>query len=136
MGRPWNILVTARTFDDSGIDAQQSLKATGCRITFSDRWGPLTESSLIEQLHDIDAVIAATDPYSPFVFEQCPNLKLVARCGVVIDSVSLTSATDTGIVVTNVPDAMTDAVADYCFALLLSGARHICEGLDCMQRGG
>jgi phosphoglycerate dehydrogenase-like enzyme len=31
---------------------------------------------------------------------------------------------------------MTDAVADYCFALLLSGVRRICEGLQCMQEGG
>ncbi len=136
MAKPWNVLVTARAFHDSGIDAWKSLEAVGCRITISDRWGPLTEASLIEQLRNMDAVIAATDPYSPAVFAQCSALKLVARCGVGIDSVSLPAATDAGVIVTNVPDAMTDAVADYCFALLLSGVRRICEGLQCMQEGG
>ena len=136
MAKPSNILVTARAFHDSGIDAWKSLEAAGCRITISDRWGPLTEASLIEQLQNMDAVIAATDPYSPAVFAQCPALKLVARCGVGIDSVSLPAATEAGVIVTNVPDAMTDAVADYCFALLLSGVRRICEGLQCMQEGG
>ncbi|MFO0999738.1 MAG: phosphoglycerate dehydrogenase [Planctomycetaceae bacterium] len=136
MAKSWNVLVTARAFHDSGIDAWKSLEVAGCKITISDRWGPLTEASLIQQLQNMDAVIAATDPYNPAVFARCPDLKLVARCGVGIDSVSLPAATDAGVVVTNVPDAMTDAVADYCFALLLSGIRRICEGLQCMQEGG
>ena len=136
MAKPWKILVTARAFHDSGTDAWRSLEAIGCRIRISDRWGPLVESSLIEQLKDIDAVIAATDPYGAQVFAECPSLKLVARCGVGIDSVCLSAATESGVIVTNVPDAMTDAVADYCFALLLAGVRRICEGLQCMQEGG
>jgi len=50
--------------------------------------------------------------------------------------VDLESATQHGIIVTNVPDAMTDAVADYCMGLLLSIARHIHIGYSCMQTGG
>jgi len=136
MPYPWNVLVTARAFHDSGIDAKHSLEASGCKIHFSDRWGPLTESSLIAQLQMADAVIAATDPYNKTVFRECSNLKLVARCGVGIDSVSIPEATDAGVIVTNVPDAMTDAVADYCFGLILASVRHICEGLQCMREGG
>lgn len=136
MSDHWNVLVSARAFHDSGQEAQDQLKRQGCELHYSDRWGPLTESSLIAQLQNRDAVIAATDPYTREVFAACPQLKLVARCGVGIDSVSLADATDAGVIVTNVPDAMTDAVADYCFALMLASVRHICEGFQCMQVGG
>jgi phosphoglycerate dehydrogenase-like enzyme len=136
MSQSWNILVTARAFHDSGQDAQKALEACGCRLHFSDRWGPLPQTSLIAQLQGMDAVIAATDPYDHVVFEQCPKLKLIARCGVGIDSVSLADASQAGVLVTNVPDAMTDAVADYCLGLILASVRHICEGFQCMRDGG
>ena len=136
MTLPWNVLVTARAFHDSGIEAKKNLESAGCSIRFSDRWGPHTEQSLIPQMKNVHAVVAATDTYNKTVFDACPDLKLIARCGVGIDSVSLLDATDAGVLVTNVPDAMTDAVADYCFALLLASVRHICEGLQCMREGG
>ncbi len=136
MVRDWKVLVTARAFHDSGMDARATLERSGCKIQFADEWGPVPTASLIEQLKHTDAVIAATDSYTSEVFEACQQLKLVARCGVGIDSVSLADATNAGVIVTNVPDAMTDAVADYCFGLLLASVRQICDGSDCMKAGG
>jgi phosphoglycerate dehydrogenase-like enzyme len=96
----------------------------------------LNENDLIDQAAEADAIIAATDSYTPIVFKSLPNLKLIARCGVGIDSVNLAAATQAGVIVTNVPEAMTDAVADYCFGLLLSAARHIHTGYACMKSNG
>jgi phosphoglycerate dehydrogenase-like enzyme len=91
---------------------------------------------LVEQAQGCDAVIAATDLYDADTFALLPHLKLVARCGVGIDSVDLSAATTAGVLITNVPRAMTDAVADYCLGLILSIARHIHLGSDCMRQGG
>lgn len=132
----WKILVTAQAFAVSGSEARRELEAAGCELAHSKSWGPLTESDLMEQAHDVDAVIAATDPYISKVFQSLPNLKLVARCGVGIDSVDLAAASAAGVLVTNVPFAMTDAVADYCMGLLLTMVRRIHEGYNCMQQGG
>jgi phosphoglycerate dehydrogenase-like enzyme len=132
----WKILVTAQAFAVSGGDARRELEAAGCELLPSKSWGPLTESELIAQAHEVDAVIAATDPYVSNVFESLPRLKLVARCGVGIDSVDLAAASGAGVLVTNVPFAMTDAVADYCMGLLLTMVRRIHEGYNCMQQGG
>jgi len=132
----WKILVTAQAFAVSGNEARRELESAGCEIAYAKSWGPLTEPDLIAQAQEADAVIAATDPYVCNVFDSLPKLKLVARCGVGIDSVDLHAASAAGVMVTNVPFAMTDAVADYCMGLLLTMVRRIHEGYNCMQRGG
>lgn len=130
------ILVTAQAFSVSGRALQSQLEALDCSILHSNPWGPLNENDLIDQAAEADVIIAATDSYSPIVFKSLPNLKLIARCGVGIDSINIPAATQSGVIVTNVPEAMTDAVADYCFGLLLSAARHIHTGYACMKSNG
>ena len=132
---PMRILVTAQAFAVSGGAFRDKLGKLGCTVVDSEAWGPLTLDRLIDQARDCDAIVAATDPYSQAAFDALPRLKLVARCGIGVDSVDLASASGHGILVTNVPDAMTDAVADYCMGLLLSLARHIHIGYECMQAG-
>jgi phosphoglycerate dehydrogenase-like enzyme len=130
------ILVTAQAFAVSGAHERARLESADCEIRFAHTWGPLDREALVEQALDCDAVIAATDPYDAETFASLPNLKLVARCGVGIDSVDLSSATAAGVLITNVPSAMTEAVADYCLGLILALARHIHLGNDCMRQGG
>jgi phosphoglycerate dehydrogenase-like enzyme len=98
--------------------------------------GPLPEGQLIELLQGCQAVVGSSDPYTAKVFESCSDLKIVSRCGVGIDSVDLAAATANGVVVSNTPGAMTDAVGDYTFALLLGIARRVAEGDALMRAGG
>lgn len=131
----WRVLVTARAFWVSGEAARADLTAAGCEVVDSPRAGPIPQPELIELLQGCQAVVAASDQYSAELFAACPDLKLVARCGVGIDSVDVPDATAAGVVVTNTPGAMTDAVADYTFGLMLALCRHIVEG-DALMRGG
>ena len=130
------VFVTARAFWVSGIKAISRLEAAGWTIHQASKAGPLPEDELIEQMQECDAVIASSDPYSARVFAACPQLQIVSRCGVGIDSVDVAAATAAGVVVTNTPGAMTDAVADYTFALMLSLCRRIVEGDNLMRAGG
>ena len=132
----WKVVVSARAFWAHGSAATEALRAAGCQVAFTPVSGPLAESDLIEQCQEADAVIASTDPFQEKVFTNCPRLKVVARCGVGIDSVNLAHASAAGVIVTNTPGAMTEAVADYCFALLLGMVRRIPEGSACMKEGG
>ncbi len=132
----WKILVTAQAFAVSGQAAHQLLIDGGHEVVAASKFGPLTLESLTREAHDCDAIIAATDPYDHLTFAALPKLKLVARCGVGVDSVNMQQATDAGVLVTNVPHAMTDAVADYCMGLLLTMVRRIHEGYNCMVSGG
>ncbi len=130
------VLVTARAFWDSGRDAERALNAAGLAVVRTSKPGPYASAPLAELLRDCDAVIGATDQYDASVFHACPRLKVVSRCGVGIDSVDLAAATEAGVIVTNTPGTMTEAVADYAFALLLALARRIVEGDALMRAGG
>ncbi len=132
----WRVLVTARAFWVSGQAAKEYLEAAGCEVVYTPEAGPLKEEVLIERLQGFDAIIGSSDPYNARVFESCPQLKVVSRCGVGIDSVDVPAATEAGIIVTNTPGAMTDSVGDYTFALLLGITRRIHEGDALMRRGG
>jgi len=132
----WKVLVTARAFWSSGPEAYEQLLNAGCEVVKSDPLGPLTVEQLIPRLEGCDAVIASSDAYTPAVFAACPQLKIVSRWGVGIDSVDMAAATEAGVVGTNTPGAMTEAVADYTFGLMLSIARRIPEGEALVRSGG
>lgn len=132
----WKVLTTARAFWMSGQAAETALETAGCTVTRSKEAGPLPEEDLIAALQGCEAVVASMDPFNARVFAACPQLKIVSRCGVGIDSVDLAAATQAGVVVTNTPGAMTEAVADYTFGLMLAAARRIPQGDALMRNGG
>jgi D-3-phosphoglycerate dehydrogenase len=131
----WKVLTSARAFWVSGQAAQAALEAAGCEVVPSSRPGPFPEDDTIQMLQGFDTVIASSEPYNARVFAACPQLKLVARCGVGTDAVDMKAAAEAGVVVTNTPGAMTEAVADYTFALMLGIARRLPES-DAMMRSG
>ncbi len=63
------------------------------------------------------------------------DLRLVANFAVGTDNIDISLATQNGVVITNTPDVLTEATADFTFALLLSSARRIIEG-DQLARSG
>src|SRR5579871_3058334 len=132
----WKVLVTARAFWVSGQAAQAALEEAGCEVVRSPRPGPLTEEELISLLADCQAVIGSSDAYTARVFAACPQLKIVSRCGVGVDSVDMAAAAEAGVVATNTPGAMADGVADYTFGLMLSIARQIPAADTLMRSGG
>jgi phosphoglycerate dehydrogenase-like enzyme len=132
----WTVLATARAFWVSGEAAKAALSENGVQLRFSPTAGPLPEDLLITELQGCDAVIASMDPFNDRTLSACPQLKLVARCGVGIDAIDLGAATRHGVLVTNTPGAMNEAVADYTFGLILAVARRLPESDALMRSGG
>jgi phosphoglycerate dehydrogenase-like enzyme len=132
----WKVMTTARAFWVSGEQAQATMEAAGCNVVRSRHAGPHTEDELIELLHDYQAVIASSEPYNARVFAACPELRIVARCGVGVDTVNMADAATAGVVATNTPGAMAEAVADFTFAMILGAARHIPRASELMRSGG
>ena len=130
------VLITARAFWDHGTYAEATLKDNGIEVVYTPTPGPLPEATLLPLLEGFDAVIASSDGYTAQVFASNPKLQIVSRWGVGIDSIDLKAATDAGALITNCPGSMTDPVADYTFALLLSLARKIPEGDAMIRKGG
>jgi D-3-phosphoglycerate dehydrogenase / 2-oxoglutarate reductase len=85
-----------------------------------------SEESLIEAIRDADSLLVDVHPAVPRrVFEAATRLKHVARMGIGVDTVDLKAATEYGVMVTNVPSASSDTVAEFTLTMLLSLARNV-----------
>lgn len=97
--------------------------------------GP-TESRLIESARDADALLTLlSDPITARVMDGCPNLKVIAQYAVGYDNIDVDAAEKRGIVVTHTPGVLTDATADFAFALLLAAARRVVEADRYVREG-
>ncbi|RYD04772.1 hypothetical protein N752_12670 [Desulforamulus aquiferis] len=84
-----------------------------------------TEEDIIEKCKDAVGLINQYAPISRKVMEALPNLKVVARYGVGVNTIDLPAATDLGIIAANVPDYCMDEVSDHAMALILACARKL-----------
>lgn len=87
-----------------------------------------TPEELISHARDASAIVALlTDRIDEPVFAAAPRLKVVANVAVGYDNIDVAAAERHGVVVTNTPGVLTDATADFTFALLLATVRRIVE---------
>ena len=80
-----------------------------------------------EHPEKLDAIICRARPITRELIEQCPNLKVIARHGVGVDSVDVKCATQHRIAVINAPTSNADSVAELVVALFLMLSRMLYE---------
>lgn len=121
----------------AGTRALEQLRAAGCDLLLPDPERARGAEAFEQLLNGCDAVLAAVEPYTARLLATpaAANLKIISRWGVGYDSVDLAAATRAGIVITNTPRLLDEAVADYTFALLLALARRIPEGQQTVVAG-
>ena len=85
----------------------------------------LTEDELCEIVTDFDILIAGTEPITQKVMINAPNLKMISRVGIGLDSVDLNEAKNRDIKVSYTPDAPAPAVAELTIGLIFSLLRSI-----------
>ena len=101
------------------------LKASGIKFLINPLGRKLTEDELTEMVEDFDIIIAGTEPITQKVIDNAPNLKLISRVGIGLDSVDLLAAQKNGIKVSYTPDAPAPAVAELTLGLIFSLLRSI-----------
>ncbi|MDC3416013.1 C-terminal binding protein [Aquibacillus salsiterrae] len=84
-----------------------------------------TEEDVIHKCKDADGLINQYAPIGRKVLEALPNLKVISRYGVGVNTIDLEAATERGICVANVPDYCVDEVSDHALALLMSWTRKV-----------
>lgn len=127
------VLVTSRSFSSGKVDVGERLRLAG--VTLIRRSPSHDLAELRDCLPHVDGWIAGTGPITGEHFDLAPNLRVVARYGVGVDSVDLQAAHIRNIIVTNTPGANTQAVADHTLALLLSALRGVVAGDRRVRRG-
>jgi glyoxylate reductase len=87
-------------------------------------------------LIDADALICLLlDRIDQSVLARAPKLRIVASCAVGYDNVDVAACTAAGVAVTNTPDVLTEATAEFAWALILAAARRLPEG-EALARSG
>jgi glyoxylate reductase len=91
-------------------------------------FGPFeSREEFLEELRDVEALVAGVTPVDRELLENAPKLKVVARFGVGYDSVDVEECTKRRIYVTYTPNALSDTVADLTMGLIICLARKILQ---------
>ncbi len=86
-----------------------------------------TTEEVIAFGRDADALCICQHPANAEVIAELKHCRIIARYGAGLDTVDIPAATRAGIVVTNVPHASSDEVAEQAIAMLLACIRKVVD---------
>ncbi|MCE4617722.1 MAG: D-glycerate dehydrogenase [Desulfurococcales archaeon] len=92
---------------------------------------------LLEKAKEIDALVTLlTDKVDcNLISSAAPRLRIISQYAVGYDNIDVECATKHGVYVTNTPGVLTEAVADFTWALILAVARRIVEADKFVREG-
>ena len=96
----------------------------------------MSSHDIRDRLADKHALICQlTEKITADLIDGAPDLKVIANVAVGYDNIDVAAAKRRGIVVTNTPDVLTEATAEFTWGLILAAARRIVEGDRLVRRG-
>lgn len=119
------VLTSPSSFGQVGPEPFDLLKNCGFDIINNPFGRKLTEDEVISLAGDCAGIVAGVEPLTARVIDALPNLKVISRVGIGMDSIDLDHAKSKGIIVRNTPDGPTRPVAELTLALVLSLLRKI-----------
>ncbi len=114
------------------------LQKSGFDVEVSSKDGVLTSEELLAALaaQPYDAVLSLlTDKIDVEVFTAVPTAKIFANYAVGFDNIDVPEATKRGVVITNTPGVLTEAVAEFTIGLIFAVTKRIVEA-DSFVRAG
>lgn len=90
---------------------------------------------IIDQLRQADGFILRIGKIDRKAIEACPDLKVITRPGVGVDSVDVEAATEHGIPVVICPAANFHAVAEHTLALIFALSKNLIESVEETRKG-
>lgn len=91
---------------------------------------------LVEKVKTVDGLLCLlTDRIDAPLIAAAPHLKVISQMAVGYDNIDIPAATSHGIPVGHTPGVLTDATADFTWALLMAAARRVVES-DRFTRAG
>lgn len=125
--------ITIVDSDNESFAEEEAVAARhGLELT---RHHAVTEQETIIAARGADGILVQYAPLTAAVMDALPELKVIGRYGVGVDTVDVPAATARGIAVCNVPDYGVQDVSDHAIALTLSVVRGTAQ-LDRLVRAG
>lgn len=129
MGQP-RVFITRRLPTDLA-----ELTAIADVEIWPERQPPAAEI-LREKVLAVDGLLCLlTDPVDQALMDAAPNLRVISQMAVGYDNIDIAAATARQIPVGHTPGVLTDATADFTWALLMAAARRVVEA-DRFTRSG
>ncbi|MBI3773324.1 MAG: phosphoglycerate dehydrogenase [Gammaproteobacteria bacterium] len=119
------VLITTVPFGDKNRLPLELLENSGIEYLINPYNKKLIETQLFELVADVEVIIAGTESITDKVIAHAPNLKLISRVGIGLDSVDLMAAKRRGVKVSYTPDAPAPAVAELTLGMMLTLLRSI-----------
>jgi lactate dehydrogenase-like 2-hydroxyacid dehydrogenase len=114
-----------RAIPDKGFDMIKDF----CAVDLRPDELPPGRDELLQHVHGMDGSLCLlTDKIDGEVMDEAdPQLKVISNHVVGVDNTNVNAATARKIPVGNTPDVLTDATADFAFALMMASGRRILE---------
>ena len=131
MSKP-KVFVT-RVIPDKGFEMIRDF----CDVDLWSHELPPSREALLRHVRGVDGLLCLlTDKIDGEVMDEAgPQLKVISNHAVGFDNIDVNAATARKIPVGNTPDVLTDATADFAFALLMAAARCIPEAERYVHEG-
>ena len=107
-----------------------------CNVDRHDGASAISHDELIARVKGKHGLLCLlTDSIDRSVIEAGADLKVIANIAVGYNNIDLGAARERGIAITNTPDVLTEASADFTWALILGITRRVSEGERLVRRG-
>ena len=121
MPNNWKILITDYAWHSIEPE-RQILAKIGAELVAAETDD---EKEFISFAPMMDGILTCWKPVTANVITAAKKCQIIGRCGIGLDNIDVETATEQGIVVTNVPAYCIDEVSDHAMGLLLACARKI-----------
>ncbi len=116
------------------IDPERKvLEANGIEVVVAPS---AAEATLASLAGDVDAIMFCFAKVSDGVLKAAKRCVVAARYGIGVDNIDQETATELGIIVTNVPDYCMDEVSDHVIGMLLALNRRLLSHDQAVKRNG
>jgi len=131
MSKP-KVFVT-RVIADKGLDLVKDF----CELDLWQEELPPSRAELLKRVRGVEGILSLlTDKIDGEVMDAAgAQLKVISNHAVGFDNIDVQAATVRKIPVGNTPDVLTDATADFAFALMMAAGRRIVEGDRYVREG-
>lgn len=121
------VLMTDRAWPDDAVERGVIEEAGFDFVTGPAQAPSAAEVEAVVSEHQPTAIMTCWAQVSAAAISLTRPLRIVARMGVGLDNISVGSATDRGVLVTNVPDYCVEEVSDHAVGLTLAWTRGLVQ---------
>jgi glyoxylate reductase len=106
-----------------------------CDVDRFEGDGPMPHDEIVKRVPGKQAIVSSiTEAIDRAIIDAGTSLRVIANVAVGYNNIDVAAAKSRGIIVTNTPDVLTDATADFTMALILAVTRRLGEGERLVRR--